>query len=259
MFARVTDFPQFAYRWRAKSSLAIGFLLLLLLSLLPQSVSAAPALPAALNSVGKSEQVVLVQAKNWNATRGTLRAFAKIKGSWVEVHKKVPVDLGYGGLVQGDKRRQGTGKTPTGTYAITSGFGRKADPGTKLDYIKIDRNDAWTYNPRVPSTYNIFQTANRSWKSYGNYVESLYSYGKQYNYVAIMDFNLPRGKITKGPQGIYRTDKPANTQRGGGIFLHVSNGNETAGCIAVAEVVMRDLMKWFNPKKNPVIVVEVTK
>lgn len=252
-------FADSSHRWRATKSLAITFLTLFLMSLIPHSVSAAPALPAALNSVGNSQQVVLVQANNWNATKGTLRAFAKVKGSWVEIQKRVPVDLGYGGLVQGNKRKQGTGKTPTGTYAITSGFGRKADPGTKLDYIKIDRNDAWTYNPRVPSTYNIFQTANRSWKSYGNYVESLYSYGKQYNYVAIMDFNLPRGKITKGAQGIYRTDKPANTQRGGGIFLHVSNGDETAGCIAVSEGVMRDLMTWFNPKKNPVIVVEVRK
>ena len=246
-------------RWRAVKSLAIGLIALFAFALMPHTASAAPELPAALNSVGKSEQVVLVQANNWNATKGTLRAFAKIKGSWTEIQTKVPVDLGYGGLVPGDKRRQGTGKTPTGTYAITSAFGRKADPGTKLDYIKIDRNDAWTYNPRVPSTYNIFQTANRSWKSYGNYVESLYSYGKQYNYVAIMDFNLPRGNITKGPNGVYRTDKPANTSRGGGIFLHVSNGDETAGCIAVSEPVMRDLMTWFNPKKNPVIIVEVKK
>ena len=246
-------------RWRAIKSLAIGLTALFAFALLPHTASATPELPAALNSVGKSEQVVLVQANNWDATKGTLRAFAKVKGSWVEIQKKVPVDLGYGGLVQGDKRRQGTGKTPTGTYAITSAFGRKADPGTKLDYIKIDRNDAWTYNPRVPSTYNIFQTVNRSWKSYGNYVESLYSYGKQYNYVAVMDFNLPRGKITKGPNGVYRTDKPANTSRGGGIFLHVSNGDETAGCIAVSEPVMRDLMTWFSPKKNPVIIVEVKK
>lgn len=245
-------------RWRAIQSLAIVFSLTLLGALFPAASHAAPSLPSALATVGDSQQVVLVQAKSMRSTKGTLQAFEKRNGKWVEFQKLVSADLGYGGLVPGKERRQGTGKTPTGMYAITSSFGRKPDPGTKLDYIKVDRNDAWTYNPKYPSTYNIFQSANRGWSSYGNYVERLYSYGKQYNYVAIMDYNLPKGKITKGPNGINRSENPPNTSMGGGIFLHVSNGNKTAGCIAINEAAMQKLMKWFDPKKNPVIVVEVT-
>ena len=49
-----------------------------------------------------------------------------------------------------------------------------------------------------------------------------------------------------------------DTSRGGGIFLHVDNGNKTAGCIAVKKKVMRNLMKWLDPKKDPVIVILVT-
>ena len=245
-------------RWRAIQSLAIAFSMLILITLLSAPSHAAPSLPSALATVGDSQQVVVVQAKSLRSTKGTLQAFEKRNGKWVEFQKVVSADLGYGGLIPGKDRRQGTGKTPTGVYAITSSFGRKADPGTKLDYIKVDRNDAWTYNPKYPSTYNIFQSANRSWASYGNYVERLYSYGKQYNYVAIMDYNLPKGKITKGPNGINRSENPPNTSMGGGIFLHVSNGNKTAGCIAINEAAMQKLMKWFDPKKNPVIVVEVT-
>jgi L,D-peptidoglycan transpeptidase YkuD (ErfK/YbiS/YcfS/YnhG family) len=165
--------------------------------------------------------------------------------------------LGYGGLVKADARRQGTGTTPIGTFAITSAFGRAKNPGTTVDYIRVDRNDAWTYNPRVPSTYNIFQSVNKSWRSYGNYVEMLWDYGYQYDYVAVMDFNLPAGPIRTKPNGVRVTNKPGDLRRGGGIFLHVDNGKKTAGCIAIDRSVMKEVMSWLDPTKNPVIVVEL--
>ncbi len=220
----------------------------------PTSGHAAPVL---LSGITDSKQVVLVTAKSWNATTGTVRTFEKNNKTWTATHSSTTANLGYGGLVSGNKRKQRTGKTPTGTYAIKWAFGIKPDPGASLKYTKVGDDDAWTYNPRVPSTYNVFQTTNKKWLSYGNYVERLTTYGKQYNYVAVLDFNLPRGKITQGSNGINRTDQSANTARGGGIFLHVSNGKNTAGCIAVPQKYMKNLLRWLDPKKNPVIVIRV--
>lgn len=208
--------------------------------------------------VGDARQVIVVEAPRWSSTEGTLTAFERTDGSWQVVQPTVRAQLGYGGLVRGDRRRQATGKVPTGVYGILSGFGREPDPGTDLDYIQVDRNDAWTYNPRVPSTYNVFQTADRSWKSYGGYVEDLWDMGMQYDYVAILDYNLPEGPIRTGANGVRRSSSPPDTSRGGGIFLHVDNGNKTAGCIAVSKPVMRDLMRWLDPAKDPVIVIRVT-
>jgi len=215
------------------------------------------ATPALLNEITGSKQVVLVTAKSWDSTTGTVQVFEKNERSWTSTQGSVKAILGYGGLVPGEKRKQGTGATPTGTYAFTSAFGIKSDPGTKLTYTKVDNNDAWTYNPRVPSTYNVFQTANKTWSNYGGYVERLSTYRKQYNYVAVLDFNLPTGKITTGADGINRTDQSANTSRGGGIFLHVSNGTKTAGCIAIPQKTMKAILEWLDPKKNPVIVIQV--
>ena len=220
----------------------------------PTSAHAAPVL---LGGITDSKQVVLVTAKSWNATTGTVRTFEKRNKTWAETHSSTKANLGYGGLVSGNKRKQGTGKTPTGTYAIKWAFGIKPDPGVSIKYTKVGDDDAWTYNPRVPSTYNVFQTTNKKWLSYGNYVERLTTYGKQYNYVAVLDFNLPKGKITQGSNGINRTDQSANTARGGGIFLHVSNGKNTAGCIAIPQKYMKNLLRWLDPKKNPVIVIRV--
>jgi L,D-peptidoglycan transpeptidase YkuD (ErfK/YbiS/YcfS/YnhG family) len=221
------------------------------------SPASTQATPAALNEITDSKQVVLVSANSWQSTVGTVQVFERDKNSWLATQKPVQAILGYGGLVPGNNRKQGTGKTPTGTYAFTSAFGIKSDPGTKLNYVKVGKNDAWTYNPKFPSTYNIFQTANKDWSSYGNYVEILSTYRKQYNYVAVVDFNLPPGKITQGANGINRTDQSANTGQGGGIFLHVSNGTKTAGCVAIPEKAMKAILEWIDPDKNPVIVIQV--
>ena len=225
------------------------------------SASASPVLAAELpfspTSVGDAQQVIVVTAPSYAATEGTLSAYELKAGAWVEVQKPIRAQLGYGGLVRGDNRRQGTGTTPTGTYAVTNAFGRKADPGTALDYVRVDRNDAWTYNPKVPSTYNVFQDAPRSWKSYGNYVEELWNMGTQYNYVAVLDYNFPEGEIRTGKNGVRRTNSPANTRMGGGIFLHVDNGKKTAGCISIEQAAMRKILRWLDPDQEPVISIKV--
>jgi L,D-peptidoglycan transpeptidase YkuD (ErfK/YbiS/YcfS/YnhG family) len=212
--------------------------------------------PSLLVGFEDSSQVVVVTAKNSRTSYATVRAYERRSdGTWRSVLGATPARLGYSGMVQASDRRQGTGKTPIGAFPIVTTFGRLANPGTEMPYVKFDRNDAWTYNPRSPSTYNLFQTANRSWRSFGDYVEQLWSYGGQYNYVAVMDYNLPKGEIRTGPDGVRRAANPANTRKGGGIFLHVSNGKPTAGCIAIPQAQMAKVMRWLDPAKQPIVVV----
>lgn len=212
--------------------------------------------PSRLSSIGDARQVIVVTAPSWRSTTATLRAYERDgSGQWTLVMDATPAYLGYGGLALAANRRQGTGTTPAGSFDVLRSFGRAADPGTRLPYRRVDRDDAWTYNPRVPSTYNLFQDADVSWASYGRYVEMLWSYGQQYDYVAVLDYNLPRGEVTRDARGVRRTSEPANTRAGGGIFLHVSNGKPTAGCIAVERSRMTTLMRWLDPAADPVLVV----
>lgn len=230
--------------------------LLLFIGLPMAPASAAPVAPDQIAGVGDARQLIVVSAPSMRSTTATLRAYERTKnGAWREVLGATKAFLGYGGMAPGKSRRQGTGTTPTGTYEILRGFGRSADPGTKLPYVKVDRNDAWTYNPRVPATYNLFQDADVSWGSYGSYVEMLWSYGRQYDYVAVLDYNLPDGTVTRNARGVRRTTEPADTSAGGGIFLHVSKGKPTAGCISIAKPRMRQLMRWLDPTKAPVIAI----
>jgi L,D-peptidoglycan transpeptidase YkuD (ErfK/YbiS/YcfS/YnhG family) len=212
--------------------------------------------PRDLAHVGDAGQVIIVTAPSWHSTEGTLTAFERDgAGGWREVVPATHAWLGYGGLVPGAQRRQGTGTTPAGTYGITSAFGRLPNPGTKLPYRTFDTNDSWTYDPSHPFTYNVFQTSAIDWRSYGGYAEHLWAKGPQYRYVAVLDFNLPTGPITVGPDGIRRTATPPNTKLGGGIFLHVSKGRTTAGCISVPVGTMRQILRWLAPGRHPVIVI----
>lgn len=239
--------------WLARTMLAGAFVL--------GSLASAPAAradaPPDLSTV-PGTQVVLVEARDWNATTATLTGYERTAdGSWKTVIEPTRALLGANGLVRGDRRRQGTGTTPTGTYAFVSAFGRDADPGTALPYREVDRNDTWTYSPRHPATYNVFQDVDRSWSSYGRYVERLWGYGLQYDYVAVLDYNLPEGPIVRGKDGVNRAVTTADTRRGGGIFLHVSNGTRTAGCVAIPKSRMREVLQWLDPSADPVIVVRV--
>jgi len=228
----------------------------ILVSALACAPSVQAATPADLPGASSAEQVIIVTSTDYRSTRARLSAFEKsADGSWVAVAKNIPAFVGARGIVPGTNRRQGTNTTPAGTYAITSAFGRKLNPGTTLPYVRLDDNDAWTYNPRVPSTYNVFQSAPVSWKSYGRYVERLQRMGRQYNYVAVLDYNLPDGTVTTDARGIRHTSDPANIRAGGGIFLHVSKGEPTAGCISINESTMRQVMDWLDPAKKPVIVI----
>jgi L,D-peptidoglycan transpeptidase YkuD (ErfK/YbiS/YcfS/YnhG family) len=212
--------------------------------------------PSRLANVGTAGQVIVVTAPSWGSDSGTLRAYERDgAGGWREVVGATPAKLGWSGLEKASKRRQGTGKTPAGTFAIPSAFGRLPDPGTQLPYHRFDRNDSWTYSDDHPRTYNVLQTAPVDWADYGSDVERLWSYGKQYRYVAVLDYNLPGGPIRAGADGIRRSTTPPDTDAGGGIFLHVTDGTKTAGCVAIPEGAMRDVLRWLDPDRKPVIVI----
>lgn len=229
----------------------------LLIGLTAAPAIAAPLDPSGYSGTEQAQQVIVVTAPRLNATRGTVRAFERDGDGWRTVLDATPARLGSGGLVAGSQRRQGTGKTPLGTYGIEWAFGRAPDPGTSMQYVQIDRNDAWTYNPKVPSTYNVFQTAPNPWRGYGRYVERLWGYGPQYDYVLVLDYNLPGEPIRADANGIRRSTTPPDTRRGGGIFLHATNGKVTAGCIAIPRDDMATVLRWLDPQKDPVIVIAV--
>jgi L,D-peptidoglycan transpeptidase YkuD (ErfK/YbiS/YcfS/YnhG family) len=243
---------------------ALWLLLLLpLLAVAPVSAQAGvpPYHPSRLGHVGDSRQVVVVTSSRWRSSYAELRAYRKdADGRWHLRFGPWSARLGWNGTVPAAQRRQDSGTTPAGTFRLLYGFGSAADPGSGLDYRRSDKNDWWVYDPKDPRTYNVwqeFRSGRAQWRR--GWAEHLADWaGRQYRYGVVLSYNLPAG-VHWSPTVRQRVaDDPADTRRGGGIFLHVKGSGATAGCVAIGRDRMRTLLRWLSSDATPRIVVGPT-
>jgi L,D-peptidoglycan transpeptidase YkuD (ErfK/YbiS/YcfS/YnhG family) len=225
-----------------------------LAALAPASAAARP-LPSYLSLSSGVRQLVTVTSDRWSSTRATMTAWRRGGAGWQRVHGPVTVRLGWNGWAPAGKRRQNSGTTPAGTFRMPYAFGNRADPGALLRYTATDGDDVWPYEPRDPATYNIYQPSRAStshWRS--GYRERLASYGYEYAYAVVLGFNLPSGVHWSARRAQYVASQPADTRRGGGIFLHVQGSRYTAGCVAGPLSDIRWMVRWLDPAMSPRIV-----
>lgn len=149
---------------------------------------------------------------------------------------------GFGGLVRGDRRVQGTGTTPLGTYGLPSTFGtHAADPWAALPHHRIRRGDHWVQD-NASRFYNRLrhqrQGGFRWWlpASDPNSSERLSDYPRQYEWSIVTDFNVEQVR-----------------HRGAGIFLHVNGRGATAGCVSAPRRFIRSLVRLLDPARVPLI------
>jgi len=220
---------------------------------------AARPLPTYFTLAPQVRQLVTVTSDRWSNTRGSLSAWRKRADGWHRVLGPVTVRLGYNGWVPAAKRHQNTGTTPAGNFSMRYAFGNRADPGTALRYRHVDRDDVWPYEPRDPATYNIYQpfrARTSHWRS--DYRERLAAYGYEYAYAVVLGFNLPGGVHWSQQRKQYVARRPADTRRGGGIFLHVQRSRHTAGCVAGPLRDIRWIVRRLDPELRPRIVMGPT-
>jgi L,D-peptidoglycan transpeptidase YkuD (ErfK/YbiS/YcfS/YnhG family) len=152
---------------------------------------------------------------------------------------------------------QDTGTTPIGTFRITETFGLAANPGARLPYRRVDGNDYWVGDRKDPRTYNLFQPAaapRRTWRI--GQAERLAGYPRQYQYVAVIDFNRPAPATVRwdADRHEYLSANPVGVGRGSAIFLHVNGKGSTAGCVSITQANMISILRWLDPTKRPRIV-----
>lgn len=131
--------------------------------------------------------------------------------------------IGKNGL---GKTKEGDGKTPVGVFLFVEAFGILDNPGAQMEYIKVDKSHYWVddsdsnYYNQLVSTDEVME----DWMS----AEHIVEYEECYHYVLATSYNIER--------------VPG---RGSAVFLHCTSdeAEATAGCIAVPEVYMRELMR----------------
>lgn len=210
-------------------------------------------LPAYVGTGPGVRQMVTVTSQRWSTTRATLRLWQRPAGGrWREVRAPVRARIGYGGWVRGAARDQGTGTSPAGKYTLPRAFGSRSDPGGPMPYRRFDRNDFWPYEPRDPATYNVYQrhkAASTNWRP--DFRERLWDFRGQYRHAVVVGFNLPSGVHYSRDRRQWVARQRADTSRGGGIFLHVTDGGPTAGCVSMGIRPMRWLVRWLDPALDP--------
>jgi L,D-peptidoglycan transpeptidase YkuD (ErfK/YbiS/YcfS/YnhG family) len=220
---------------------------LLLVALAACASKPEPAAPTAL--LDDADQLVVGVAADWDATAVTLTRYERRDGAWRRVGEPVPAVLGRAGQAWGrglhgagppagrggPTKVEGDGKAPSGAFTIVRSFGYDAAPpaGTALSYQPLD--DGWRCVDDPASThYNDVMDADGvtvDWAS----AETMRRDDELYRWVIELDHNAATGDATPGG--------------GSCIFFHVWDGPDdtTAGCTAMAEPALAELLAWLRP------------
>ena len=193
--------------------------------------------PAMLAQVGASVgQAIVVTAPATGASSATLTAFQRgsgAGGAWSAVFGPWPARIGSNGFAPPGEKREGDGRTPSGSYGFDFLFGVDPDPGVKFEYRRITQSIVWVDDPASP-LYN--QWVDRSQRTVTARAENMYQ-PTAYRYGAAIAYNSAR-----------------TPDLGSAIFLHASTGSATAGCVSLHVDQLVQLLTWLDPARDPRIV-----
>ncbi|HKQ79786.1 MAG TPA: hypothetical protein VJ810_39190 [Blastocatellia bacterium] len=205
-------------------------------------------------SLTESRQLILVITDGWNAVDGEMKRYERdsINDQWKMVGEKISIVVGRNGMAwgkglhgdaigDGPVKEEGDGRAPAGIFSLSSAFGYA--PPEQAGEVKLPYAQAVTTLECVddPRSAHYNQFVDRAgvgipdWKS----SERMRRDDNQYRWGVVVDHNA------KGEPGC-----------GSCVFLHIweERGRGTAGCTAMEEWIMQDVLRWLETKKRPALV-----
>jgi L,D-peptidoglycan transpeptidase YkuD (ErfK/YbiS/YcfS/YnhG family) len=175
-------------------------------------------------------QLITVTAASSTATSARFVAYRWAHGKWIRSLGPWTARVGYNGIAPSGQKREGDGRTPSGTYGFSFFFGVRPNPGVSFRFRHAYRYDVWDDDPASP-LYNEWVNARNA--DPGASPEPMHL-TPAYRYAAVIAYNTAR---TPG--------------LGSAIFLHVGTGSSTAGCVSLPERRLLDVLKWLKPGRSP--------
>lgn len=123
-----------------------------------------------------------------------------------------------------DDHRVADNRSPIGVFGLTDAGGKLPDPGTKLPYDQEPAFDA----PGTGFEGELLQGS--------------------FDHVVAINYNREPGNTPLDGT------RPLGAEKGGGIWIHVDHGGPTQGCVSLPLARMKDLLRWLDPAKRPVVV-----
>ena len=196
-----------------------------------------------------TKQLLVVTAQNWSASEGVLQRFEREGKRWHKVGKEIYVKLGREGLGWGRGlhtipkdakyiKKEGDGKAPAGIFRLKQAFGYAP---FKMEYpYRVYKESDHCVDDTGSKFYNKIVNSMQIERDYQSY-EKMHSSKVYYKYGIVVDHN----GIGEGEKSI----------RGAGscIFIHIKSV-PTAGCTAMRESEIKEIMRWLDADAEPLLI-----
>jgi L,D-peptidoglycan transpeptidase YkuD (ErfK/YbiS/YcfS/YnhG family) len=203
------------------------------------AVALGPSCSAVANSIAgttSADELITVVASTTRSKAASVELYRRDGGCFRAVAGPYAAFVGMNGL--SSHHHEGDLTTPIGLFGIeTTMYGVLANPGVSYDYHQLVCGDWWNEDPRS-STYNRFvHVACGTTPPFAGNSEALWLHVPQYDYFTAVAYN----------------SAPIVPAKGSGIFLHVSRGHPTTGCVSIAKVNLVKVLRLLKPSLHPLI------
>lgn len=201
----------------------------------------------------KTDQILLSLTDSLNDKNATVTLFNRTQKGWEPTSSKITAVIGKNGMQWGKSRfhkdslpekKEGDGKSPMGAFKITKTFGYfpalqfqyKTD--SPLEHLHVDKKSVCIDDIHSKYYNQVIldeTTVKKDWNSHEKMKRDDY----QYRFGALVEHNH-RNLSGKGSC----------------IFLHIweKEGSGTAGCTAMEEVYLKDILEKLDASKKPLLV-----
>ncbi|MEO8815849.1 MAG: L,D-transpeptidase family protein [Mycobacterium sp.] len=187
-------------------------------------VAGADAAPWFAQSVGNATQVVSVVGVG--GSNAKMDVYQRAAAGWQSVAAGIPTHVGSAGMAP--RAKSGYPATPMGVFTLPYAFGTAPNPGGGLQYVQVGPDHWWSGDDSSP-TFNTMQVCKKAQCPFDT-AESENLDIPQYKHVVVMGVN------------------PERTPGGGAaFFFHTTDGGPTAGCVAIDDASLVQIIQWLRP------------
>ncbi|MGB5795896.1 MAG: L,D-transpeptidase family protein [Mycolicibacter algericus] len=175
-------------------------------------------------SVGNAAQVISVVGVGGSDAK--MDVYQRSATGWQPVAAGIPAHVGSAGMAQ--QAKSGYPATPMGVFTLPYAFGTAPNPGGGLQYVQVGPDHWWDGDDHSP-TFNTMQVCKKQQCPFDT-GESENLQIPQYKHAVVM--------------GVNTAHTPGD---GAAFFFHTTDGGPTAGCVAIDDAKLVQIIQWLRP------------